>query len=117
MSRKTPALLTAIATAAAVAAVAVAPTGAFGGAHSAASRSVTLRGVRFHPGTLNINRGDSVTWAWHIRESEHNVTFHTVHSRTGSSGSFTVRFNRAGTFAYVCTVHVSEGMRGRIVVH
>jgi plastocyanin len=113
MSRKTLGLLAAlVATAAAVAV----PAGAVGGAREARGHSVSLSGVRFHPGTLNINRGDSVRWSWNVRESEHNVTFHTVHSRTGSSGSFTVRFNRAGTFSYLCTVHVSEGMRGKIVV-
>ena len=114
MSRKTVGALMAVAAATAAAAV---PAGAWDGAHTARSHTVTLNGVRFHPGTLNVNRGDSVTWAWHIPQSEHNVTFHTVHSRTGSNGSFTVRFNRAGTFAYVCTVHVSEGMRGKIIVH
>lgn len=114
MSKKTAGALVAVAAAIAVAA---GPAGAGQGARVARSHTVSLSGVRFHPGTLNVNRGDSVTWAWHIRESEHNVTFHTVHSRTGSNGSFTVRFNRRGTFSYVCTVHVSEGMRGKIVVH
>ena len=114
MSRKTVGALMAAAAAAAVAAV---PAGAREGAHAAGNHTVTLQGVRFHPGTLNVNRGDSVTWAWHIPQSEHNVTFHTVHSRTGSNGSFTVRFSRAGTFAYICTVHVSQGMRGKIIVH
>ena len=114
MSRKTVGALMAVAAATAAGAV---PAGAWDGAHTARSHTVTLNGVRFHPGTLNVNRGDSVTWAWHIPQSEHNVTFHTVHSRTGSNGSFTARFNRAGTFAYVCTVHASEVMRGKIIVH
>lgn len=113
MNRKTLGLMIAVA----ASTVMTLPPGAFGGAHSAAGHTVTLKGVRFHPGTLNINRGDSVTWAWHTRESEHNVTFHSLHSRTGSSGSFTVRFSHAGTFTYICTIHVSEGMRGKIVVH
>jgi plastocyanin len=114
MSRRTFSLLTAIA---AATAMALLPAGALGGAHSAGGHSVTLKGVRFRPGTLNVNRGDSVTWSWNIRNSEHNVTFHGLHSRTGSSGSFTVRFPRSGTFNYVCTIHVSEGMRGKIIVH
>ena len=33
------------------------------------------------------------------------------------SGSYTVRFAHAGTFSYHCTIHVAEGMRGKIVVH
>lgn len=101
---------------AAAGSLALFPTGAFGGAHAAASHAVTLSGFSFHPSTLTIRRGDSVTWSWHIPRSEHNVTFHTTRSRTGSSGSFTVRFPNAGTFSYICTVHVNKGMRGKVVV-
>ena len=48
---------------------------------------------------------------------EHNVTFHGFHSRTMSHGSYTVKFTRPGTFNYNCTIHASEGMKGKIVVH
>jgi plastocyanin len=96
---------------------AVVPASALGGAHAAANHAVTLKGVRFQPGTLNIKRGDSVTWVWNIRNSEHNVTFAGLHSKTGSRGSFGVRFTRSGTFSYRCTIHVRQGMRGKIVVH
>src|ERR1022692_2099749 len=101
MSRKTVGALMAAAAAAAVAAV---PAGAGEGAHAAGNHTVTLQGVRFHPGTLNVNRGDSVTWACPIPKSKTNAPFHTVHSRPGSTGPFPVPFSRAGTFAYICTV-------------
>lgn len=114
MKRKTLGLLCALA---AATALAVLPSGAFGGAHSASGHGVALKGVRFLPSTLNVKRGDSVTWAWNIRNSEHNVSFHGLRSKTGSRGSFSVKFPRAGTFSYICTIHVSEGMRGKIVVH
>jgi plastocyanin len=97
--------------------VAAVPIGALDAAHSAANHAVTLKGVRFQPSTLNIKRGESVTWAWNIRNSEHNVTFSRLHSKTGSKGSFSVRFTRSGTFSYLCTIHVRQGMRGKIVVH
>ncbi len=106
-------MLTALVVAGASAAL---PAGAFGGAHAASGRSVGLSGKRFRPSTIEIRRGETVTWSWHIPNSEHNVTFHGLHSRTGSRGTFTVRFSRAGTFAYVCTVHVAEGMRGKVIV-
>lgn len=109
-------LLSALA-AGAVAALAAIPAGAFGGARSASGHSVSLDGVRFHPSTLEIRPGETVTWAWDIRHAEHNVSFHGLHSKTGSRGSFTVRFPRAGTFSYLCTVHAGQGMRGKIVVH
>ena len=93
------------------------PGGAFGGAQVASTHTVTLSSVRFHPGALNIGRGDRVRWLWRERGTEHNVTFAGFHSRTQTSGSYTVRFTRRGTFNYRCTIHVREGMRGRIVVH
>jgi len=96
--------------------VALTPAGAFGTAGSASSHTVTLKEIRFHPGTLSIRRGDSVTWLW--RDGiEHNVTFQGFHSRTQATGSYTVKFTHKGTFSYHCTIHVAEGMRGKIVVH
>jgi len=100
----------------AVAAAALVPAVALGGARSASTHTVTLHEFRFHPGTLSINRGDTVKWVWHD-ETEHNVTFHGFRSKTQFHGSYSVRFTHAGTFKYVCTIHVSEGMRGKIVVH
>jgi plastocyanin len=116
MTSRTLCLLVAI-----VATVAIAtaiPAGAFGGAsaRTAASHTVILKNVRFNPGTLSVNRGESVRWVWADRE-EHNVTFHSSHSRTMTHGSYTVRFTQPGTFNYRCTIHVSEGMKGKIVVH
>jgi len=108
--------LLALAALAAGGSLALFPAGAFGGAHVAAAHTVKLSGFSFLPGTLTIKRGDSVTWSWHVPKSEHNVTFHSTHSRTGSSGSFTLRFPRAGTFNYICTVHVNKGMRGKVIV-
>jgi plastocyanin len=114
MNRKMLGALSAIA---AASTMAVIPTGAFGGAHSAGTHTVTLKNIRFHPATLNINRGDRVRWLWRDGETEHNVTFHGFHSRTQASGSYTVRFTRSGTFNYHCSIHVEEGMRGKIIVH
>lgn len=99
----------------AVAAGTAIPAVAFGGSRAASSHTVILKNVRFHPGTLTIHRGDTVTWLWRDRE-EHNVTFHGLHSRTMTHGSYAVRFTGSGTFNYRCTIHASEGMRGKIVV-
>ncbi|HEV7584878.1 MAG TPA: plastocyanin/azurin family copper-binding protein [Solirubrobacteraceae bacterium] len=113
MSRRALFLLASVA---AASAVALAPTGALGGASAARTRTVALQEFRFHPATLNVNRGDSVKWVWRD-QVEHNVTFHSTHSRTQVSGTFTVRFTRRGSFSYRCTIHAEEGMRGKIVVH
>jgi plastocyanin len=101
----------------ATAGAAVLPAVALGGAHASHGHTVILKEIRFHPGTLTIRRGDSVTWLWRDEGIEHNVTFNHFHSRTQGSGSFTVRFNHRGTFNYHCSIHVSEGMKGKIVVH
>jgi plastocyanin len=92
------------------------PAAAIGGAQASRTHTVLLHEFRFHPATLNINRGDRVTWEWRD-EVEHNVTFHSFHSRTQVHGSYTVRFTHRGSFSYHCTIHFAEGMRGRIVVH
>jgi plastocyanin len=113
MSRRTIGLVAGFAAALAVALV---PAGALGGAQAARSHTVILHEFRFHPATLNINRGDSVKWVWRD-QVEHNVTFRSFHSRTQESGTYTVRFNRRGTFNYHCTIHVEEGMRGKVIVH
>jgi plastocyanin len=112
MTRKRLVLLAALALASAV----LIPAAALGGARTAAKHTVTLKNIRFHPGALTINRGDTVTWVWRDGETEHNVTFHGFHSHTQSSGTYTVRFTHKGTFSYHCSIHVSEGMKGKIVV-
>lgn len=85
--------------------------------HTAGVHSVVLKNIRFHPGTLSIKRGDTVSWLWEDKGTEHNVTGSGFKSKTMTKGSFSVRFTKAGTFNYHCTIHVSEGMRGKIVVH
>ena len=115
MSRTAFGTLAVLAAVVATAIPAVAP--AFDGAKAASNHTVILKNVRFHPGALTINRGDSVRWLWRDGgETEHDVTFHGFHSRKMTSGSYTVRFTHSGTFNYRCTVHESEGMRGKIVV-
>jgi plastocyanin len=99
-----------------LAAMALIPSGALGGARSASGHSVVLKEISFHPATLNIRRGDSVTWLWRDGGLEHNVTFAGFHSRTQGRGSYTVKFTRRGSFSYRCTIHVALGMRGKIVV-
>ena len=102
----------------ALAAAAVVPAVALGGgAHASGSHVVILKEVRFHPSTLTSNRGDSVTWQWRDGGEKHNVTFHGFHSHTMGHGAYTVRFLGKGTFNYRCTIHESEGMRGKIIVH
>jgi plastocyanin len=86
-------------------------------AHAARSHTVVLKNIRFNPSALSIDRGDTVTWVWRDGSTAHNVTGSGFRSRTQTGGSFSVRFTRSGTFRYRCTIHVAEGMTGKIVVH
>jgi plastocyanin len=88
-----------------------------GSAQLAGTHTVVLKNTRFHPSTLAIRRGESVTWLWRDEGVAHNVTASSFRSRTQTNGSFTVRFTHAGTFAYRCTIHAAEGMRGKVIVH
>jgi plastocyanin len=75
----------------------------------------------FFPATTNIATGDSVLWTW-------NSTGITPHSSTSDTNglwdstsvpaphTFTQTFTSAGTFPYHCTIHVSLGMKGTIIV-
>ena len=83
---------------------------------SAVAGSVTIQQIAFHPSTLNIKAGDTVTW--HFVD---NGVLHTVTADDGSfdsgqhgSGTFTHTFGQTGTFKYHCSIHAT--MTASIVV-
>lgn len=89
-------------------------------AAGAKTRVVRAQNFAFSPSRLTIHRGESVTWRFLDAGSPHTVTsqgarrFHD--SPIGrASGSFTVRFAKAGTFHYQCTIHPAS-MNGVITV-
>jgi plastocyanin len=102
-------LITALAGALALA-IAAAP------AADGAGRTVRVTDYRFTPRTLAVSAGTTVTWRWKGKDP-HNVTGKGFKSKTMSSGTYSHRFTRAGTFKYVCTIHAkSFGMHGKVVV-
>jgi plastocyanin len=115
--QKTAGALTALAAAGAVAIPVAAARDGHGAAHAAANHVVTLKSIRFHPAALSVKRGDTVTWVWRDGPTAHNVTGSGFKSKTMAKGSFKVRFTRKGTFNYRCTIHSSQGMVGKVVVH
>jgi plastocyanin len=70
---------------------------------------------------VHIKVGQSVTWKWEDGDIEtaHNVTSigHTKFksSTTNQTGTYTVRFNTAGTYKFECTIHPLS-MQGKVVV-
>ena len=78
--------------------------------------TVQVTSNAFTPALVNLRSGGIVTWVWVDTTSQHNVTFNDplLSSQTLSTGLYSVVFQSAGTFNYVCTVH--SGMTGSIVV-
>jgi plastocyanin len=83
-------------------------------AHATSTTTVTLKDISFRKSTVKIAKGASIRWIWKDGDTPHNVTFATKHSKTQKSGSYSLRFARAGTFKYHCTIH--PGMDGKVVV-
>jgi plastocyanin len=85
--------------------------------------SVSIKDNFFSPTSVSVAQGVKVTWRWR-GSNDHNVKFRKVPSGaskrgagTKSSGSFSRSFSKRGTYRYVCTIHVSSGMRGTVTVH
>jgi plastocyanin len=82
-------------------------------------KTVTITGhndatYAFKPDKLRVDKGTTVHWNWDSN-APHDVTFDQLgeFSDTVSRGSYKLRFKRAGTFKYVCSVH---GFKGKIIV-
>ena len=103
----------------AVAAVALVAAGCGGSGRAArrcATTEVTMaKSYRFDPKTIEIKAGDTVTWT-----NDDNFT-HTVQvdgqedHKVGQGESVSIKFDKPGTYDYVCTLH-SQDMDGTVIV-
>jgi plastocyanin len=89
-----------------------------GGCHSTAitestGTAVNLEGFCFQPSVLRVAPGQSVTWTNHD-QADHMVYGQGWGSDLRIGKSYTVTFERAGTYAYACPLHPS--MTGAVVV-
>ena len=83
---------------------------------SGGNATVRVKDNKFVAKTLHVSVGTRVTWKF-VGAAEHTVTFHGFHSKGMSSGKYSHRFTKKGTYKYICIYHVhSDGMRGKIVV-
>ena len=90
---------------------------------SAKTRGVSVRDDFFSPKRATIESGDRVKWTWR-EEGDHNVRFRRVPrgpargraEGTKTSGTFSRKFTRRGTYRYVCTIHEDSGMTGSVKV-
>ena len=92
-------------------------TGASAAPTATASKSVnvSIKGFKYKPGTIDINKGDRVVWT-NFDSVKHTATrggsFTTGKIKPG--GAVAVRFGAKGTYRYHCTLHPE--MTGKIVV-
>lgn len=86
---------------------------------AAATKTIAIKDDAFSPKRTTISKGTLVTWRWQ-GDNPHNVksrgTKRFKSSDTKSSGRYRVRFTKAGTYRYVCTIHEDDGMTGTIIV-
>lgn len=107
---------------AAVAVAALVPSGVIASAEAfkasaAATKSVSLKNKKFSPSKVTISKGSTVKWTWR-EKVPHNIIakgnrFKSL-TKLKSSGTYSVKFSKKGTFSYSCTIH--PGMVGKVVV-
>lgn len=84
-----------------------------------ATNAVTLNSFAFNPGTITVKVGSTVTWT-NADDVGHTVTADTASADAPNSktiakgGTYSFTFNKAGTYAYHCTIH--SGMQGTVIV-
>jgi hypothetical protein len=86
-------------------------------ATAAASLLVSMTTGAFAPAQLDVMVGDNVVWRNNSIKT-HNVKFESAGfdlGRIAPRGGANHRFEAAGTFAYICTIH--DGMEGEIGVY
>lgn len=75
---------------------------------------VELVGLGFVPDRVEIPVGRRVLWQWTDSVVHNVVSEDFASSKALDGGAYAVRFDRAGTFPYRCTLHA--GMDGTVVV-
>jgi len=88
-----------------------------GGGGTGAGTQVTMKDIKFNPGSVTVKPGGKVTWT-NDDSVGHDVTSDTFNSGgpggIDAGSTFSHVFKKAGTYKYVCTVH--PGMEGTVKV-
>jgi plastocyanin len=80
--------------------------------------SVIIFDNGYTPSTVTVAAGGTVTWVW-TGNNAHGVSFDDATitpSTIQSTGSYTVRFPRAGFYSFFCTVHGRTVETGTVTV-
>ncbi|HST18897.1 MAG TPA: plastocyanin/azurin family copper-binding protein [Gaiellaceae bacterium] len=104
------------AAAAALTATLLAGCGGVGSSKPVATTSVSMpKSYRFDPAVIEVKAGDTVTWTNHDNFT-HTVKFDgQPDHKVGRGDSVSIRFDKRGTYHYVCTLH-SKDMHGTVIV-
>ena len=79
--------------------------------------TVAVTNNQFNPTPITVPVNGTVTWQWSSGGVTHNVTFQDgPTSGDRSSGTYPRTFQAGGSYPYVCTIHVGEGMAGVVNV-
>lgn len=78
-----------------------------------AAGSISIKNIAFTPAEVSVKVGDEVIWTWN-EPVTHKVKGDGFESPEQSSGVFTHKFEKAGSFAYTCAIHSS--MTGTVKV-
>ncbi len=87
-------------------------------ARASATKRVKVGDLFFKKSKVTIQSGDTVKWTW-VGEAPHDVTVtkgpRKFHSKTKTSGTYSKKLRKRGTYRYICTVHPDD-MKGKVVV-
>lgn len=83
-----------------------------------AGNRVEIKAFQFKPDPIEVEAGDEVTFV-NLDSTVHDVTIKQLdvaEDLDGKESETTIKFDKAGTYKYVCTRHSGPGMRGQVTV-
>ncbi len=96
-----------------------------GGVEQGANHKVGMEYYEFAPAELTIQAGDTVTWL-NNDNRDHDLAFYEVKPVNAPTDEnpqdmrvdekYSLVFNQAGVFKYLCTIHKRQDMKGLIIV-
>jgi len=80
------------------------------------TKNVEIKSFAFNPSEITISVGDTITWT-NMDSMTHTITSDSGNELSGSTnsgGTYSHKFDTAGTFSYHCSIHTS--MKGKVIV-